>query len=170
MTRRLWIDFQPLQHSNNENECINWNSKQAVSMDPVNGTASVLALVQVAAVLGKSILVLCQSIRDAPTELNAIANHFKIIQLELHVLENIPGPTIGKSNTDETYQILATALESAVSNIRAIERACLHLEVGRSLERRLRWALLDRPSIQRAMHRLQDTESSLCVVLQILTL
>lgn len=141
-------------------------------MDPVNSAASILALVQVGAVLAKTAVNLYQGIRDAPVELNSVVNHVLLLQGQLSQLAQLSGDELEQFVSGETLRALQTALNAAKDNIEEIHDTCQKLAANNSgqFKGRIRWVLLDRKTVEKAQKRLSATEQSLTCALQILAM
>lgn len=136
-------------------------------MDPVNGLASIITLLQVSAFLTKSAINLYQGLRDAPIELAAVVNHGALLQAQLAQLAQLSGVELAKSATADMLKGLQGLLAAASQNITEVEGLCSRLNKHDGIRSRVQWVLLDKRTFEKAQARLRVTESSLTAALQI---
>lgn len=138
-------------------------------MDPISAAGSVLALVQVTSVLAKAAVSLYENIRDAPVELASVANRVLLLQGQLSLLTRLNDDELDKLVSGDSLRAVHAALNAATENIQEVHALCQQLSsTSQRLRGRIRWALLDRKTLERAQGRLGATETSLTCALQIL--
>ena len=138
-------------------------------MDPVSGVASVLTLIQVAAGVAGAATELFQKVHDAPSELAAVAAHLLLIQAELEQVQQFQNTDYQRIISPETRCSLHLALSASRTTITALENAFPQPREKDGIRSKLRWALLDRSTIDKLLQRLQATESTLSTLLQLVS-
>ena len=139
-------------------------------MDPVNAVASILTLLQVAAVLAKTATDIYEKLRDAPRELLLVANHLILLQAQLSHLHRVEQDHSLASIDLTTRHALKAALDAARQEVNDIDLLCDRLPGRGKLESRLKWVIYDRDKLEKSLTRLRAIQTSLGVLLQLLTL
>jgi hypothetical protein len=138
-------------------------------MEPISAVASivtVLALVKEISVLTADLF--C-GLHSAPAELARLLDQTNLIAKQLQCFERDTGQSeIDQLLDSSEISTLCQALEAAKSNISAIHKDCENL--GRRSKWRLIWTLYEKKKAGGYLKHLQNTESSLGVVLQITNL
>lgn len=138
-------------------------------MDPLSAGASVSQLIVTVASVTKFIHKVQKDARNAHIEIHEAHSHVEMLQKEIDgvrelkaFLHDDAGSPFGMSKTS-TLQAISAA-ESLLADIRQ------SFPVNGSPEKirdKLRWALKDKPAVERLILKLKDTESTLQTILQL---
>jgi ankyrin repeat protein len=117
---------------------------------------------------------LTERIQNAPRELGKVSAQLQSVQVQLHLLDELqkqsPSTSIRTQLPQETQLTLTKAIQTARVTIYAINDACIRRTSSKGVKARLHWAFLGRSTVTHLLDELRRTESSLSLVLNLLTL
>ena len=139
-------------------------------MEAVGGAASLIALINAISTAAKVSIEAYQNIQDAPAELAQFVAQLLLVKVELEQLNSSEPQVYQWLTTPELMAGLRATSENIQLTLAALHRACPSVHHGkRSIPNRLRWAYLERPAVERLFSQLKRTESSLNVILNLLS-
>lgn len=141
-------------------------------MEVVGAVASIVTLVA----LAKEVWNLCSDLlhnyQDAPKELVRLSNQASLICLELECISRSQrAHGLTSSLTNEESWIFQQSLGTAKTSLAAIYRSYQRYRGDKTrTSSRIAWTLFDRKSVEEHLLHLQKTETSLCVILQVINM
>jgi hypothetical protein len=142
-----------------------------IIMEAIAATASLIALINAVSATAIASIGFCQNIRDAPAEIKNFSSRMLMIKAELEMLRSCSPLICRQVASPDTFEILRAAVDSAQVTLQALEEACAgikHKTNGKL--RRLRWAYIDKPVVEKLFQLLRNTESSLDSIISLLSL
>ncbi|KAI9875062.1 MAG: hypothetical protein M1830_008980, partial [Pleopsidium flavum] len=142
-------------------------------MDVVGTAASLITIIDVALRVAKAARNLYEDVEGAPVELRNVSNKLELVHSLLQQLLALR-PEL-RDGAEEFLPLdfrlsLATALEQTSHAIKKANSVCRYRGGKVGVHTRLRWALIEKASMDKALVHLRGAESSLMVALQLLEL
>lgn len=144
--------------------------------DPLTIIGGIASFAQLMGMTIKSCEVLakfCLDFHDTPAELHRVRDKLSILKVGLDGLQNFVGDVPDDSILPpDLRELLARAFEQIRGDISMLEsvRQVQSKESPKSIRRRLRWALVDKHSMDKMVQHLRESESTLTGVIQLLNL
>jgi hypothetical protein len=141
-------------------------------MEVVGVVASIVTLAALAKEVWNLSTDLLHNYQDAPKELVRISNQTSLICLELECIsQSQKAHGLTSSLTNEEAWIFQLSLGAARASLAAICRSCQrHPSDKKRMSSRIAWTLFDRKTVEEHLLHLQKTETSLCVILQVVNM
>lgn len=139
-------------------------------MEVVGGVASVVQLVQAAAVLSSAAWKACQRLHDAPNELQALADHLVLVHEELQRIHSASDEGHALLLTVEIRRQIEAALLDARKSVDGLNSITVCVKDSRSLTSRVRWVLKDCKLAAKVLARLQRARERLAFLMDIVQL
>ncbi|KAH7068628.1 ankyrin repeat-containing domain protein [Paraphoma chrysanthemicola] len=141
-------------------------------MEVVGAVASIVTLAALAKEVWTLSSDLLHNYQDAPKELVRISNQAALICLELKCIsQSHKSHDLTSSFTNEEAWIFQQSLRAAKTSLAAICHSCQrHSSDESRASSRIAWTLFDRKTVERHLQHLQQTETSLCVILQVINI
>jgi hypothetical protein len=141
-------------------------------MEVVGFIAALPTLIKTVTVICQAGVSLCRAIHDGPEDLGRVVLQLIVIRSELELLQDIRTESaVERYNSNpEAVQLFQHAFDNAENSIKAIHEACQKRTQRSGHFRSLRWALIDSNTVKRLMIDLHHAESSLNLVIQLLSM
>ncbi|OAL47298.1 ankyrin [Pyrenochaeta sp. DS3sAY3a] len=141
-------------------------------MEVVGAVASIVTLVALAKEVWTLSSELLHNYHEAPKELVRISNQTSLICLELEcVSQSQKADGLTSSLTNEEAWIFQQSLSAAKTSLATIRRSCQRYPSDKKrTSSRIAWTLFDRKTVEEHLLHLQKTETSLCVILQVVSM
>jgi hypothetical protein len=141
-------------------------------MEVVGAVASIVTLAALAKEVWNLSSDLLHNYQDAPKELVRISNQTSLICLELECIsQSQKAHGLTSSLTFEEAWIFQRSLGAAKTSLAAICRSCQRYPSDKMrTSSRIAWTLFDRKTVEEHLLHLQKTETSLCVILQVVNM
>lgn len=139
----------------------------------VGGVASLAQILDFTVKAGSALRRLGQDIRDAPLDVERLEHKLSVLQTSIEITTKV---TDDMSEDDifppDLKCLLLRVLEELERDIEALAlfTTKFNLRSTLSIRSRIRWGLIEKSTVERLRKRLQETESSLSGVVQLLTL
>lgn len=140
-------------------------------MEGIGVAASVISILGLLAQTSKAVARIHRRYVDGPEELATIKRQLQIIESEIELIGVVYNGSIDEELLlpDKVRTLVLRALNNVDINLRDVLRVCAGAESRfRGTSGRLAWSIKGESYVRRALGRLQGTESSLGVILQLL--
>ncbi|KAL8672204.1 MAG: hypothetical protein Q9168_003336 [Polycauliona sp. 1 TL-2023] len=143
-------------------------------MDPLSITASLLSVLEAAAVVSKTSIALYRGARDAPKELAFLANQILRTQarldVQVQVYQSLKSSNVEDSLPDEAVATLNADIENAKVCLESIQNM-LSASSGHSSNRqRFGWVIQDKRKFNKLLDNLRDIDNNLSAMLTTISL
>ena len=138
-------------------------------MDGISGAASILTLIQAAAVLVEGVREFTRRLRNAPQELHDLSAQLLIVQAELQEFRQLWDKGHSDLFTSELRKQFQDALVEARDAIAGIETICAQAHGNERLAEKLRWVRKDKDAVDFALARLRFAKERLVLLVRILS-
>lgn len=139
-------------------------------MDGLSGVASVLAVLQTAIDIADRTRTVCKRLKSAPSEYAALQMHLAIVHTTVLQLQRMLTSPAPNHVYGENLELFRQPLASALATLELVQRVCKDIAPIQDAISRVQWVVKYRQSVLDALSKLQATESSLCLLLQLCSL
>ncbi len=143
-------------------------------MDGISAAATILQIAEVAAGSVHALFKVYERYHRAQAELSALANHLQCVAASLVLIEEIRlqgmrPHELSQSEAPLVHRAIKRAMSAADKNLRQVYDTCVGLGQGyQSRRARLVWALHQQGKVRDSIRVLQETQTGLGLVLQLL--
>lgn len=116
----------------------------------------------------------CRDMKDAPSEVKRIRDKLLLLQTSLESSQqcfaDVDGDILLPPDLGLVLKNGILSVQTTIKELQHTFQRAMSANSMESIRRRLRWALLDRHAMDRALEHLRDSEETLTCSLQLLTL
>lgn len=131
--------------------------------------ASLLTLVQAAAVLISATRQLSRKLRSAPEELHALTAQLLVVQSELKRIKEATGRTHEELMTDELRQAISDAFLLARTGLSELDDVVDRAHGNRQIRDRVRWLRKEQKLAEKGLSKIKSACGSLLVLMQVIS-
>ncbi|KAL8853128.1 MAG: hypothetical protein Q9221_002010 [Calogaya cf. arnoldii] len=138
-------------------------------MEPLSIAASLLTVLEATAVVSKATISLYRNVRDAPKELECLANHISRTRVRLdgqvQLYQGLNSGTLAKWILDEALEAFHADLENAKACLESVQDIVLARSNHSNSKHRFSWVAQDKRKVNKLLGTLRDIDNKLSAML-----